>query len=146
MWAHYADNNAGFVVAFDTSHDWFRHRKSGEKTRLQKVAYFDGKLDEPLDNPQAAFISKTTDWAYEREWRLYIKNGEAGLTEGSTDDPIDLLEFPQEAVDRVILGAKMRPEISTRIVKAMASRYPKARVMRAVPNRQSHTYDEVPEL
>lgn len=44
MWAHYADNNAGFVVAFDTEHAWFRQRKGGEKTRLQKVAYFDGSV------------------------------------------------------------------------------------------------------
>ncbi len=145
MWAHYAENNAGFVVAFDTAHNWFRQRKNGKKTRLQKVAYFDGKLDEPLDNPQAAFVSKTTDWTYEREWRLYIKNGEADLTVGSADDPIQLLEFPPEAVDRVILGAKTRPDVAMRIRETMASRYPNARVMRAVPNSESHTYDEVPE-
>lgn len=145
MWAHYADNNAGFVVAFDTENAWFHQRKSGEKTRLQKVAYFDGKLDEPLENPQAAFISKTTDWAYEREWRLYIKNGEADLTVGNADDPIQLLKFPPAAVDRIILGAKTRPEIADRIRDAVASRYPHAPVVRAVPNRQSHTYDEVSE-
>lgn len=145
MWAHYADNNAGFVVAFDTENAWFHQRKNGEKTRLQKVAYFDGKLDEPLENPQAAFISKTTDWAYEREWRLYIKNGEADLTVGDADDPIQLLKFLPEAVDRIILGAKTRPEIADRIREAVASRYPHAPVMCAVPNRQSHTYDEVSE-
>ncbi|MFG6532183.1 DUF2971 domain-containing protein, partial [Sulfitobacter sp. 1A15142] len=27
MWAHYADNNAGFVVAFDTENAWFHQRK-----------------------------------------------------------------------------------------------------------------------
>lgn len=145
MWAHYADNNAGFVVAFNTENAWFHQRKNGKKTRLQKVAYFDGKLDEPLENPQAAFISKTTDWAYEREWRLYIKNGEADLTVGNADDPIQLLEFPPEAVDRIILGAKTRPEIADRIRDAVGSRYLHAPVMRAVPNRLTHTYDEVPE-
>lgn len=145
MWAHYADNNAGFVVAFDTENAWFHQRKNGEKTRLQKVEYFDGKLDEPLENPQAAFISKTTDWAYEREWRLYIKNDEADLTVGNADDPIQLHKFPPEAVDRIILGAKTHPEIADRIRDAVASRYPHAPVMRAVPNRQSHTYDEVSE-
>lgn len=145
MWAHYADNNAGFVVAFDTEHAWFRQRKSGKETRLQKVAYFDGKLKEPLENPQAAFISKTTDWAYEREWRLYINNGEADLIVGSAEAPIQLLEFPPEAVDRVILGAKARPEVATRIREAVANRYPHATVTRAVPNRDSLTYNEVPE-
>lgn len=145
MWAHYADNNAGFVIAFDTEHAWFHQRRSGEKKRLQKVAYFDGKLEEPLESPQEAFISKTTDWAYEQEWRLYIKDGEADLTVGSADEPIQLLNFPPEAVDRVILGAKARPEVVARISEAIESRYPNARLMRAVPNWHSHTYDEVPE-
>jgi hypothetical protein len=37
MWAHYADNNAGFVAAFDTENSWFHQRKSGQKARLQKI-------------------------------------------------------------------------------------------------------------
>lgn len=81
---------------------------------------------------------------YEREWRLYIKNGEADLSVGNIEDPIQLLELPPEIVDRVILGAKTRPEVMARIREVEASRYPNARVMRAVPNRASHTYDEVP--
>ena len=143
MWAHYADDHAGFVVAFDTEHAWFHHRVDPEKTRLQKVVYFDGKLDEVFDNPQAAFISKMSDWAYEREWRIYIKNGEAHLTVGSSEEPIHLLKFPPEAVNRIILGKKTRPEDADCIRKAVADRYPHAPVVRAVPNRETHTYDEV---
>jgi hypothetical protein len=143
MWAHYADNNTGFVVAFDTEDLWFRQRKNGEKTRLQKVTYFDGKLEEPLENPQVAFISKTTDWVYEREWRLYIKDGEADLTVGDPNDPIHLLNFPPDAVDRVILGPKTSEDVTLRIRKALVARYPNTRLVRAVPNRTNHTYDEV---
>lgn len=145
MWAHYADNNSGFVVAFDTENSWFYQRKNGEKSRLQKVVYFNGKLDEPLDNPQAAFISKTTDWSYEQEWRLYIKDEQADLTVGSSEEPIHLLRFPPEAVDRVILGPKTLPEVAARICNAVATHYPHAKVTRATPNRQSHTYEEVAE-
>ena len=145
MWAHYANNNAGFVVAFDAENAWFHQRKNGEKTRLQKVAYFDGKLDEPLDNPQAAFISKTTDWSYEREWRLYIKDGQADFSVGSAEHPIHLLKFPPEAIDRVILGPKTLPEVATRIGNAVTTHYPHAKVTRAIPNRQTHTYEEVAE-
>lgn len=145
MWAHYADNNAGFVVAFDTENAWFHQRKNGEKTRLQKVAYFDGKLDELLDNPQAALISKTTDWSYEREWRLYIKNGQADLIAGSAENPIHLLRFPPEAIDRVILGPKTLPEVTVQISNAVITSYPHAKITRAIPNRQTHTYEEVAE-
>lgn len=111
---------------------------------MQKVTYFDGKLEEPFVNPHAAFISKTTDWAYEREWRMYIKNGEADLTVGDTEDPIQLLRFPSEAVNRIILGVKTRPEIAKLICEAVANRYPHAPVVRAVPNWETQTYDEVP--
>lgn len=145
MWAHYADNNFGFVVAFDTENTWFRQRKNGEKSRLRKVVYFNGKLDEPLDNPQAAFISKTTDWSYEQEWRLYIKGEQADLTVGIPEDPIHLLRFPPEAVNRVILGPKTLPEVATRICNAVAPYYPHTKVTRATPNRQSHTYEEIAE-
>lgn len=145
MWAHYADNNSGFVVAFDTEHEWFQRRKDGQKTRLQKVTYFDGKVEEPLADVQAALISKTTAWEYEREWRLYVKEDQVDRTVGDPTDPIHLLDFPHDAVDRVILGPKAREETVQRISIALAARYPSARLVRAVPNRSSHTYDEVSE-
>lgn len=143
MWAHYADNNSGFVVAFDADNIWFRQRKRGEKTRLKKVAYFDGKLEEPLENLQMAFISKTTDWSYEREWRLYVKDGEADFTVGDASDPIQLLKFPADAVDRVILGPKTSDDVTMRIRDVVAAKYPHAGLVRAVANRTNHTYDEV---
>lgn len=143
MWAHYADNNSGFVVAFDTEHEWFQRRKDGQKTRLQKVTYFDGKLEEPLADLQAALISKTMAWEYEREWRLYVKEDQVDKTVGDPTDPIHLLDFPPNAVDRVILGPKTPEETAQRIRDALTARYPNARLVRAAPNRANHTYDEV---
>lgn len=145
MWAHYADNNSGFVIAFDTENIWFRRQKNGENTRLQKVTYFDGKLDEPLDDPRAAFVSKTTDWSYEREWRLYIKEDQADLTTGNPEDPIHLLRFPPKAINRVILGPKTCLEVKGRISDILKYRYPNVKMTRAIPNRQSHTYEEIVE-
>lgn len=143
MWAHYADNNSGLVVAFDTTNAWFTRRKDGKNTRLQRVAYFDGKVEEPLQDVRSALISKTTDWEYEREWRLYVKEGQVDKTVGESSDPIHLLNFPPDAVDRVILGPKTSEGVARRIRKALAQRYPDTRLVRAVPNRASHTYDEV---
>jgi hypothetical protein len=144
MWAHYANNNRGFVVAFRSEHEWFRRRKNGEDTRLQKVTYFDGKLDEPFENVQAAFISKTTDWAYECEWRLYAKEGQVDRIVGESSDPIHLIDFPPDAVDRVILGSKSSDQTSRRIREILASKYPLARLVRAVPDPNHPTYQEVP--
>lgn len=143
MWAHYADNNSGFVVAFDTRSEWFTCREDGTKGRLQRVAYFDGKVEEPLQNVQAALVSKTADWAYEREWRLYAKEAQIDKIVGSPSDLIHLINFPSDIVDRVILGPRTSDEVASRIREVVAAKYPKARLVRAIPNRANHTYDEV---
>lgn len=145
MWAHYADNNQGFVIAFDAKHEWFQRRSDGKQTRLQKVAYFDGKITEPLENLQSALISKTTDWEYECEWRLYAQEEQVDKIVGNQTEPIHLIHFPPTIVDRVILGPKTKSDVSGRIHAIMASQYPNARLVRAVANRQAHTYDEVAE-
>jgi Protein of unknown function (DUF2971) len=146
MWAHYADNNRGFVVAFLVNHAWFSRRSDGQKTKLHKVSYFDGRANELLDNPQAAIASKMADWSYEREWRFYIKEDQADSIVGDPDDPIHLLKFPPEIVDRVILGTNTNNVTRNRIAAILASKYPHARLTRAMPSRTDHTYNEVSEL
>jgi hypothetical protein len=143
MWAHYADNHQGFVVAFDTNHDWFKNRKDGKKTRIQKVTYFDGMIEEPLENVSAAFISKTTDWAYEHEWRLYAKVEQVDSTFGTPNDPIHVLNFPVNIVDRVIMGSKASADTIENIRCILKMRYPHARLTRANPNRETHSFDEL---
>lgn len=73
MWAHYASNSSGFVIAFNTNSDFFRRGDNGESQGLHKVRYFDGRLKEIIEDPYVALISKQVDGAYEREWRLYVK-------------------------------------------------------------------------
>lgn len=139
MWAHYGGNHSGFVVAFNTGDDWFQHRKDGKTTRLQKVTYFDGKVEEPFESPQAAFISKTTDWAYEREWRLYANAEQADTITAGPQGPVHLISFPPEAVNHVIVGAKATDETVDQIRMALG-RYPSASLYRAVPEPFTQTY------
>ncbi|MEY9531149.1 DUF2971 domain-containing protein [Sinorhizobium fredii] len=106
MWAHYADNQKGFVIAFKTDHSWFKNRNDYSKTRLHKVTYFDGIVDEFLENPEAAFGSKTTHWSYEREWRMYCGMKDIEKTIPSTPDPIHLVTFPPDLVESIIIGAR----------------------------------------
>ena len=143
MWAHYAGNHQGFVVAFDTSSEWFAKRKDGQPTRIRKVAYFDGTLEEPLQAPELALCSKTTDWAYEREWRLYARAPQIDATFGNANDPVHVINFPVDAVSRVIVGAKASLETTERIRSILKEKYPHARLTRAEPNRRTLSYDEV---
>lgn len=143
MWAHYADNHQGFVVAFDTDHEWFTQRKDGKKNRLQKVTYFDGMVEEPLENVYAAFMSKTIDWAYEREWRLYAAVNQVDATYGSGDDPVHVVNFPADAVQRVIVGSRATPETIENIRSVLKMNYPHASLTKATPNRSTASFDEV---
>jgi Protein of unknown function (DUF2971) len=143
MWAHYADSGKGFVVAFDTENEWFTLRKTGEKSRLQKVTYFDGKVEEPLENVPAALISKTSEWEYEREWRLYIREQQVDVTIATTDDPIYLLSFPAKAVQRIIVGEKASAQLVERIRLTIAEKYPHALLTKVIPNRDTHVFEEM---
>ncbi|MDR6819590.1 hypothetical protein J2X76_004782 [Neorhizobium sp. 2083] len=141
MWAHYAGNHSGFIVGFNTSHEWFqRDDKGTKKSRLQKVAYVDGQLEEVLENPHAAFGSKTTDWSYEKEWRLYSSRDKAARVISLPDDEIHLFDFPSDAVRRIVIGHKASSSTVDEIVKVAASSYPSAELVRAIPDRTSHTY------
>ena len=78
MWSHYADNHRGIVVAFDTSHDFFK--KDGNKSReLGRVHYRKDRmkaLPQRLENgfhmadSTRIYFEKSDEWIYEKEHRL----------------------------------------------------------------------------
>lgn len=141
MWAHYAGNHTGFVIEFDTEHMWFRRSDDQAKSRLQKVVYLDEVLEEPFINPQAAFISKTTDWKHEREWRLNCGVDKIEKVLGSEIDPIHLVSFPKETVSSIIVGQKATESTIDRLRSVVKRLYPAAVLLMAIPNRTSREYD-----
>jgi Protein of unknown function (DUF2971) len=144
MWAHYAGGHTGFVMRFRSQHDWFARKDGSNKSRLQKVSYIDGQLDEPLEDAQAAFISKKRDWEYEREWRLNCGVKDIEKTIPVPDDPIHLIEFPADAVDAIIVGEKSSQDTVGKIQQILERKYPHAGLFRAFANRRTHTFDLVP--
>lgn len=141
MWAHYGGGHTGVVLSFDTAHRWFKQDKQPEKSRLQKVTYFDDQLEEPFENVDAAFMSKTTDWAYEREWRLNCGIKDIERTVGSEVDPIHLRPFPSEALHSVIVGAKVDNVVVDQVRGYLGAKYPHAKLQRAVPQPMAGKYD-----
>ncbi|QIL02691.1 DUF2971 domain-containing protein [Sphingomonas sinipercae] len=144
MWAHYAGNSSGFVIAFDTSSDFFRRGENYELQGLHKVAYFDGRVPEIMDNPYGALISKQADWSYEREWRLYAKVEDASVITKVQHEQIHLVPFPHAAVRRVILGSRASDELKCSIKSLIERGYPGVHLTRATPDRRSATLIELP--
>ncbi len=137
MWAHYASNNTGFVIEFFTDHWWFKNKSDASKTRLHQVHYVDGIIDEFFDNPEAAFGSKTTSWSYEKEWRMYCGPDEIEKTILAQPDPIHLVSFPSELVKSIIIGSRASIETREHIQIAVSTRYPKASIHLAIPNKRT---------
>ena len=132
MWAHYAGGHSGVVLGFDASDAFFHQsyvniipnhvravryentppRYGGFDTRGDAEAEMHG-LFEPL-------FCKSTDWAYEREWRLLRSLG-AALREDRIEAvpfPIHLFQWPEYALREVVLGARSTSAVE-RAVRAV---------------------------
>ena len=143
MWAHYAANSAGFVIAFNTTSEFFRRGENHELQALHKVHYFDGRISEMIDDPFIALNSKQKDWAYEHEWRLYVEPDH--VTEVlKGDDDIHLVAFPKTAVQRVILGPRANPQDEARIRAALQQDYEDVPLLKMHADRATATLVELP--
>lgn len=99
MWSHYARSHSGFALGFDFS----LPENQKAKEMLFRVVYSDEKIDMTMDigfvadrhiegdykyatdilcGPKSSLF-KSTDWAYEREWRYTIRDIENQKEYGS---------------------------------------------------------------
>lgn len=114
MWAHYAASSSGFVIEFDAHHEYFDGRRSekDDLRHLRQVRYQEQRPSLALSEMDAIqwMLVKSSDWAYEKEWRIFRALPEAQETLPGTPHPIHLFGFPHQAVKGVILGAKITPQ------------------------------------
>jgi len=116
MWAHYADHHRGVVVEFDESNSFFNRRKGphDDLRHFRRVVYADVRPSAFLSESDAiqVFYCKSTDWAYEKEWRLIVP-----LTDSSKRiervgrSQLCLFELPADAVRGVLFGCRTDPKI-----------------------------------
>jgi hypothetical protein len=144
MWAHYAANSTGFVIAFDTASAFFRRGNQGELQGLHRVEYFDGRVPEIMDNPYAALISKQADWSYEREWRLYAQADDISEVLSDGEEEIHLVGFPREAIQRVILGIRASTKLEEGLRSALEADYGGIPLMRLSADRATAKLTEIP--
>ncbi len=118
MWAHYADSHRGVCLVFDPSDPFF--------ATAQPVLYRD---DRPHVNPllhthdqmlDAAMLTKSKHWFYEREWRIIQYSKGAGV-----------YTVPAGALVQVVLGAEMSAEVEAKVRQWASEAVPKISVIRA---------------
>jgi hypothetical protein len=107
MWAHYAADHSGFAVGFDAEHSYFHSAGSnpGNAGYLHRVIYSEERPSGILGSlsVEKAYLTKSPEWAYEREWRVLQRANNASEV---LDHSMHLFSFPETAVVEVILGAR----------------------------------------
>lgn len=117
VWAHYADEHRGICLELDTD------ELDTTKGLLQPVQYSDSV---PVlghnsgTDPRTAFLNKTTEWAYEREWR-YV-----------SAEPSSVLPLSESTIRRVLLGARF-PKSDLSCLEFWLSTYAPKRTVPVVP-------------
>jgi len=128
MWAHYAAEHTGYVIGFDTTHQYWNN--FGDETGndhasvLRKVDYSDRR---PSPGHVAAvtrtemYFTKSREWQYEQEWRVFRVLEQADHVIGLENDlPICLFNYPKESVREVLVGCRASEETENAIVEIVA--------------------------
>lgn len=96
MWSHYADRYTGYCLGFNTRYDPF--------SRIQKVEYFDAMpeidavssmIRNEFSQMLQLFLTKSSSWAYEREWRCMHESAGTEFT------------YEPQALESVFFGPEM---------------------------------------
>lgn len=130
MWAHYTDSHHGMVLGFNAADAFFNRRRTedDEFYYLRQVVYRDlvpTQSAADLD-ADAFFVSKGTNWAYEREWRMLAPLKDASRSiETPEGDLVYLYAFPNQALTNVILGARSTSRLEESVRSAL--RHPNLR-------------------
>jgi hypothetical protein len=130
MWSHYTNDHRGFVIEFDGNDSFFDFG-------FEKVVYSHERpilLNRPDGwNDPSVFITKSTDWAYEEEYRKTEYFGkEKKLAAGGTfikfppleqidqqNWPIHLRDIPPCAVKKLIFAYRASDETKLRLRAAL---------------------------
>jgi len=103
LWSHYADNHKGFCIEFDFQ-DGTLFRKNAKKVRysdtIPKLSAVDFSVPKREETFDILWLTKSSHWAYEKEWRVMMSEGDKNYA------------MPSK-ITSIIFGAKM-PESDRR--------------------------------
>ena len=121
MWAHYADGHAGICVAFNSGFlaevdNLILAESVLYRKRLPRVKYFGEDRTEVI---RKLVLTKYSDWAYEREFRVITSHGNTAK------------QIAQTSIDGIILGTNISREKEDRILGIIGKRQSPIKVFRA---------------
>ena len=147
MWAHYAENHRGFVIQFDSDHPFFSNQNEpgigfSSPTR---VRYRDKRPITTYSSMTETqiFLTKSTDWIYEQEWRYlkFLDNPDRTKPDPNNPElPICLYHIPPDAVLGLILGCNSSDDLKSKAftIRNENSHYGHVSIRKAV--KDDHEY------
>lgn len=126
MWGHYAASHSGFVIEFNENHNFFNQKRSDkdEYGFLRKVIYQNEIpcMDPLINKPVNHFLIKSTDWLYEKEWRMLLPEHYAKQKISIGNKTFDLFHLPPDAIKNIILGCRTSPMLEKDISDILSQR------------------------
>ena len=124
MWSHYSANHTGLVFEFDDAHGFFEQRHSENELygHIRKVRYSKDRPKFTVFNPSLGdeenrriwindfFWVKSSDWEYEKEWRMIQTFRDWKGVIRDTVPPIYLCPIPIECIKAIIVGCRAEME------------------------------------
>jgi hypothetical protein len=122
MFSHYSKNHKGFCIGFSTAPQYtnFYYRVPIKITNKINYVYRYTPL-KYLDSPNEEFIklaifTKSKDWEYECEWRVFDLNNQG------------LIPFEKTMIKEIIIGCQTENNFRNDLIKTTEIYYPNARI------------------
>jgi hypothetical protein len=135
MWTHYAEGHQGLVLRVKSIPEldsaWGAARPvqyMADMPRLLDNEFLadllSGRVSMNVETIMDRLVyTKSTDWVYEREWRIFAGSGRNARA--SYED----IPFSAQELDAVILGNRMPEEERSMFIEIIRSRYPHAQIL-----------------
>lgn len=109
MWSHYAEKHKGFVIAFDTTSDFFKP-DGANSVGARPVVYSETRpwigLSGKNDDVISMVYTKSTSWQYESEHRLLVAANGYKTVERGNGAIWKMRHIPVDAIKKIFIGCK----------------------------------------
>lgn len=150
MWAHYAENHQGVVIRFRSApgidSPWAEGRPVEYVPNMPLL--FDADFLADMMSGRVAMnvpvlinrlvFTKSTDWAHEREWRIWSGVGR------NPNAPYEDIPFNAQELDTVIFGCRITQGDRATISAMVRRLYPHAGLLQAVRREREFGLDVLP--
>jgi Protein of unknown function (DUF2971) len=128
MWSHYADSHKGIAIGFDSESQFLKHNNGKVNSGLREVKYSEerenGLISLDAQEIERLFFTKSLDWKYEEELRIYYHpSGADDDTKEFEGFKLYLFKFPKECVKEIVFGYKISEQNRNEIAEMVSKTY-----------------------